>query len=174
MTNLSKKEIKDIYSFSKRNYSEIVVIRLATLFLTINSYHSIEPPWVSSLIYFAILPILTIIVLLRRNPLDFGLRFGNCRLWCFHVTIAFLVGLPTLYIASRISSLEGYYTIQQFDLLKYSLETIVYLFAWEFLFRGFLLFGLKEKLKESSILIQMIPFALLHPQCLIAAIRQAR
>ncbi len=160
--NLSKKELKELYSFFKRNYSEIVVIGLATLFLTIERYHSIGPPWVSSLIYFAVLPILTIIVLLRRNPLDFGLRFGNWRLWCFHVIVIFLVGLPILYIASRISLLEGYYTIKQFDLLKYFLETIVYLFAWEFLFRGFLLFGLKEKFKESSILIQMIPFVLLH------------
>jgi membrane protease YdiL (CAAX protease family) len=30
------------------------------------------------------------------------------------------------------------------------------------MFRGFLLFGLKEKFKEGSILIQMIPFVLLH------------
>ena len=73
-----------------------------------------------------------------------------------------LIGLPILYISSRFSLLESYYAVQQFDLLRYSLEAIVYLFAWEFLFRGFLLFGLKEKLKESSILIQMIPFVLLH------------
>jgi membrane protease YdiL (CAAX protease family) len=30
------------------------------------------------------------------------------------------------------------------------------------MFRGFLLFGLKEKFKEGSVLLQMIPFALLH------------
>jgi membrane protease YdiL (CAAX protease family) len=30
------------------------------------------------------------------------------------------------------------------------------------MYRGFLLFGLKEKFKEGSILLQMIPFALLH------------
>lgn len=41
-------------------------------------------------------------------------------------------------------------------------ETVAYLFAWVFLFRGFLLFGLKERMKEVTILVQMIPFALLH------------
>jgi uncharacterized protein len=34
--------------------------------------------------------------------------------------------------------------------------------ASEFMYRGFLLFGLKDKFKEGSILIQLIPFVLLH------------
>ena len=50
----------------------------------------------------------------------------------------------------------------QFNAGKYALETIVYLFAWEFIFRGFLLFGLKERFSDGSILIQMIPFVLTH------------
>jgi len=161
LTKLLKKELQEIASFFNRNYREIVIVSLATLLLTLNRYFPIGPLWTSSLIYFAILPILTIVIL-RRNPLDFGLRFGNSRVWCFHVIASFIIALPILYIASRSSSLAAYYTIQQFDAVKYSLETIVYLLAWEFLFRGFLLFGLKEKLKESSILVQMVPFALIH------------
>jgi uncharacterized protein len=159
---LFKKELREIASFFKRNYREIVVISLAALFLTVAGYHPIGPRWVSSLIYFAVLPILTITIILRRNPLDFGLRLGNFKVWGFYVIASFIIALPILYIASRIPMLANYYTIQQFDVVKYSLETIVYLFAWEFLFRGFLLFGLKEKLKESSILIQMVPFVLVH------------
>ncbi len=38
----------------------------------------------------------------------------------------------------------------------------IYFLGWEFLFRGFMLFGLRKKFREGSILIQMIPFALLH------------
>ncbi len=162
MTNLFQKELQRLSTFFKSNYSEIVVIGSATLFLTINEYHTIGPIWFSSFIYFAALPLLTIIVLLRRNPLDFGLRFGDGRIWCFHVVVTCVLALPILYAASFSPSLRDYYTIPQFDIIKYSLGTIVYLFAWEFIFRGFLLFGLKEKLGESSILIQMIPFALLH------------
>jgi hypothetical protein len=158
---LFKKELREIASFFKRNYREIVIVSAATLLLTLNKYHPIGPLWTSSLIYFAILPILTIVIL-RRNPLDFGLRFGNSRVWSFHVIASFIIALPILYIASHSSFLAAYYTIQQFDVVKYSLETTVYLLAWEFLFRGFLLFGLKGKLKESSILIQMVPFVILH------------
>jgi len=36
------------------------------------------------------------------------------------------------------------------------------LFAWEYLLRGFLLFGLRERFKEASIIIQMAPFVLLY------------
>jgi uncharacterized protein len=149
-------------SFFRRNYREIVVVGLATLFLTLAGYHPIGPPWVSSLIYFAVLPIITITVILRRNPLDFGLRLGNFKVWGFYVVVTLIVALPILYIASRSSVLTWYYIVPQFDVVKYSLETTAYLFAWEFLFRGFLLFGLKGKFKESSILVQMVPFVLVH------------
>jgi membrane protease YdiL (CAAX protease family) len=158
---LAGKELQEIASFFKRNYREIVIVSLATLFLIIDRYHPIGPLWVSSLIYFALLPLLTIAIL-RRNPLDFGLRLGNYKVWCFYVVVSFIIALPILYLASRSSCLAGYYTIQQFHLVKYSLGTIVFLFGWEFLFRGFLLFGLKAKLGELSILVQMIPFALVH------------
>jgi membrane protease YdiL (CAAX protease family) len=162
MTNLLGKELKNIYSFGKGNYGEMVVMSSATLFVTLDRYYPVGPQWLGSLVYFAILPVLTVVVLLRRNPLDFGFRFGNWRIWGIHVAIAFLVGLPILYAASRSSSLKAYYTIEALDLLTYSLEMIATLFAWEFLFRGFLLFGLREKTRELSILIQMVPFVLLH------------
>jgi membrane protease YdiL (CAAX protease family) len=162
MYKLLKIEFQGIFSFLKRNYGEVVIISSATLFLTINRYYPIGPLWVSSLLYFAILPVLTVLLILRRNPLDFGLRFGNFKAWSFHVVVSLIIALPILYIASRSSLLAEYYTMTQLDMLKYSLETIAYLLSWEFLFRGFLIFGLKEKFKEGSILIQMIPFAILH------------
>jgi membrane protease YdiL (CAAX protease family) len=82
--------------------------------------------------------------------------------WGFHVILSLVIAVPVLYLSSRFAALEGYYTVGEFDLLKYSLETIAYMFAWEFLYRGFLLFGLKDKLGEMSILVQMVPFVLLH------------
>ena len=38
----------------------------------------------------------------------------------------------------------------------------VLLFSMEFLYRGFLMFGLRERYGEGAILIQMLPFVLLH------------
>jgi membrane protease YdiL (CAAX protease family) len=158
---LPQQELRAIGSFFRRNYREIVIICSATLFLTLAGYHPIGPSWLSSLIYFAVLPILTIVAL-RRNPLDFGLRLGNFKVWGFYVVVTLIVALPILYIASRIPVFTRYYTMPQFNVVKYIPETIVYLLAWEFIFRGFLLFGLKDKLREGSILVQMVPFVLVH------------
>ncbi len=36
------------------------------------------------------------------------------------------------------------------------------MFSWEFFFRGFMLFGLKQRFGNYSILIQTIPFAVMH------------
>lgn len=162
MINLLKTEIKGIYLFLRRNYNEVVVLGFATLFATLEAYHLVWNQWFSYLLYYAFLPIIIILVLLRKNPLDFGLKLGNPRIWGFYIAITCLIGLPILYIASLSTSLQEYYRIEQFNPLIYFLETAALLFAWEFYFRGFLLFGLKEKLGEKSILVQMVPFVLLH------------
>jgi len=36
------------------------------------------------------------------------------------------------------------------------------MFAWEFLFRGYMLFGLEKSIGKSAIFVQAIPFVLLH------------
>ena len=46
--------------------------------------------------------------------------------------------------------------------LPYQLAYGVYMFSWEFFFRGFMLFGLERKFGNYAILIQTIPFAVLH------------
>ena len=157
-----KFELKELYFFLKRNYSLVVIIGGATLFLALKSYHLIWSQWSSYLIYYFLLPLLVIVFLLRRNPLDFGFRLGKPRIWGLHVGAIIIIGLPVLFAASRLSIMRDFYTIEQFSLLPYSLEIAATLFAWEFLFRGFLIFGLKEKLGEAVIIIQMVPFALTH------------
>ncbi len=46
--------------------------------------------------------------------------------------------------------------------LSYQLAYGVYMFSWEFFFRGFMIFGLERKFGNYSILIQTIPFAVMH------------
>ena len=162
MIDLIAGELKRIGTFLKQSYPETIIISLAVLFLILSEHHSIGARWSDALLFYALLPLLTIIFVLRKSPLDFGLRLGDYKVWLLHVAAACLVALPILYIASRFSSFEGYYTIDEFHLPTYLLEMIAYQASWEFIFRGFLLFGLKEKFKEGSILIQMIPFLFLH------------
>jgi len=161
-TNVSS-ELRNLGGFLKGWYREIIVISFATLFMILHNHHKIENFWISSIIYFGLLPILTILIFLRKNPLDFGLRIGKYRVWILWVVVFLSIAVPILYLSSDISSVQGYYrTHRNSEFLTYTWQMAVYMLGWEFLFRGFLLFGLKDKFNEGSILIQMIPFVLLH------------
>ena len=46
--------------------------------------------------------------------------------------------------------------------LIYESCMFVYMIAWEFIWRGYMLFGLSEKFGGYAIIIQMIPFVILH------------
>ncbi len=163
MPNNISLELNNLGRFLRDWYQEIVVIGFATLFMILHSHHQIVNFWISSLAYFGIFPILTIIILLRKNPLDFGLRIGEYRVWIPYVIAFLIIAVPVLYFTSDMSSVQGYYrTHRSFDFMKYALQMAVYMLGWEFLFRGYMLFGLKDKFREGSIIIQMIPFALLH------------
>lgn len=162
MTDSFTSDLKNLKGFVTGYFSEIVVVSSATLFMILNEYHPIGSFWISSLVYFAVLPAAVILIVLRRNPLDFGLRLGNVKLWSVYSLIFLIIAIPILYFSSDVSSVVKYYTGRNIDLLRYSIEMAVYFLGWEFLFRGFMLFGLKDKFREGSILIQMIPFVLLH------------
>lgn len=161
-TNVSS-ELRNLGGFLKDWCREIIVISFATLFMILHNHHKIENFWISSIIYFGLLPILTILIFLRKNPLDFGLRIGKYRVWIPLVVVFLAIAVPILYLSSDMSSVQGYYrNHRNSELFSYIWQMGLYMLGWEFLFRGFMIFGLKDKFKEGSILIQMIPFVLLH------------
>ena len=162
MIDLFKQELGEIHSFFKNNYNEVVVLCMSTLFLVFAWCRPIGSSLVLSYaVYYIILPMFTILIILRKNPIDFGLKLGDYKLWSFYVVITVVIAVPVLYIGSLFSSVGQYYT-KPFDYYSFFTQMVPLLFVWEFLLRGFLLFGLKERFKESSILIQMVPFVLLH------------
>jgi hypothetical protein len=165
MAHFLKDELDAIGQFLKRDGREIILVTAATLFLTLDYYQPIggeRSDWLSPLFYYGIFPLLVIVLVLRKNPLEFGLRWGSPRVWGYYTIVICLVGAAILYAFSGNSSLRSYYQHGDFHFLYYSLTTCLSLAASEFMYRGFLLFGLKAKFKEGSILLQMVPFALLH------------
>jgi membrane protease YdiL (CAAX protease family) len=162
MIDLFKSELEDFIQFLKRYGNETIIIVSATLFLTLDKYHPIGNEWQSIFIYYAVFPVLVILIVLRKNPLDFGLRPGSPRIWGFWVGVICLAAALILYASSFMPSLQSYYRMDDFRFLSYFLTSCVSLAASEFIYRGFLIFGLKEKFQAGSILLQMIPFALLH------------
>jgi membrane protease YdiL (CAAX protease family) len=162
MMRFFTEEFTGIWQFLKRNGNEIIVILSATLFMTLDHYHPIKNDWLSSFIYYAIAPILVILIFLRKNPLDFGLGIGNPRLWIKYLLVICPIAAVILLVASFMPSMQSYYKMENFNFLNYFLISCVSLSSQEYIYRGFLVFGLEKKFKEGSIFIQMIPFALLH------------
>ncbi|MBN1368476.1 MAG: CPBP family intramembrane metalloprotease [Dehalococcoidales bacterium] len=163
MSNIFKEEFAGIYRFLKNNANEVIVISSAMLFIILNRYFTIWDYWFSVLFYFGLLP-LVVILLMRKNPLDYGLRLGNLRVWSFWVVLICLIAAIILISVSFLPSLQGYYDheLNKYGLFTYVWTSVFSLMGSEFMFRGFLLFGLRDKFKEGSIIIQMIPFAILH------------
>jgi len=140
----------------------VIILCASTLFFVLSITRLLSSSLtIHYLIYYALLPIFTIIFILRENPLNFGICLGDYKWWWFYVLITIIIAIPILYVGSIFSSIDQYYS-KNFNFHSFFTQTIPLLLFWEFVLRGFLLFGLQERFKEGSILIQMVPFVLLH------------
>lgn len=100
---------------------------------------------------------------------DYGVQLGNQKLGWRVTGIAWILMIPVVILAViAYPPFVAKYPLckvvasswQAF--LPYQLAYGVYMFSWEFFFRGFMLFGLERKFGNYSILIQTIPFAVMH------------
>jgi len=162
MIEFLKTELGGIWQFLKRNGREVIIIASAMLFISLDHYHPLGPAWLSTFFYYGVFPLLVILIVLRKNPLDFGLRWGVPRVWGYYVLIVCIIAAIILYASSADSSLQKYYGTAGFNAFTYALTQVMSLGASEFLFRGFMIFGLKEKFGEGAIFIQLLPFIMVH------------
>lgn len=124
--------------------------------------------FISDFITLFILSSLIIKLILKENLRDYGLIWGDYKTGLKISAIFLLVMFPILWFSSSSESFE-----QSYPHLKtardswniffvYEFGMLIYMFAWEFIWRGFMLFGLSEKFGYYAVLIQMIPFVILH------------
>lgn len=117
---------------------------------------------------YGVFTILIIKIILKERLIDYGYSFGDSKIGLFYSIIFILFMLPLLWLVSSLPDFVLKYP--HLSLAKaswgifiyYEIGMMFYLYAWEFVFRGFLLFGLYPKFGYYSILIQMIPFVILH------------
>jgi membrane protease YdiL (CAAX protease family) len=124
--------------------------------------------FVGDFITYFIFPVLIVKVLLGDEVKKFGVRIGDWQTGLKISILFLLVMLPIVWIASASSSFVEKYphllSLRQMwsKFFIYEVAMLIYMFAWEFIWRGFLLFGLEEKFGYYAIFIQMIPFVILH------------
>ena len=151
-----------------RRAAGIVLLTTAAI-LCVDHYRTlVAPPILDDLLLYAVVPLLVIVGLLRRNPLDYGLRAGRWR-----EGLAWTAGGVALMAAVGWLFMQlpafGLYYADYFAFRNPGGEVWagialsgVQMAAWEFLFRGFLLFALAEAFGADAIGLQMLPFALAH------------
>lgn len=124
--------------------------------------------FISDFFTLLILPVLIIKLILNAKVKDFGFQFGDYKAGLKYSFLFILFMIPLIWIVSGSQSFATTYPHLQGARSSWSIfflfETgmLIYMIAWEFVWRGYMLFGLKEKFGYYAILIQMIPFLILH------------
>lgn len=136
--------------------------------------------WFSSAtITFLLLPYLIARFGLKLRPAEMGLGLGDWRLGLKIAGLLFAVMLPVVIVASQFATfahaypLSSYVGDQALALLRgepalawvviaHELGYVLYFVAWEFLFRGFMTVALARYIGPLAVIVQTIPFAILH------------
>jgi uncharacterized protein len=160
----------------KLDWKIAVLTIVSTLLLMVDYYHYPLLPWDKwfpawmdtnlsakildrTLLYF-IIPLLIILVIFRDKPKDYGLTFGDWKAGLVITLGGILLIAPILWLAGRGDpSMQKYYETQVSGL---PWSTFLDLFGWEFIFRGWLLFGYGRKFGTEALWLQAVPFALAH------------
>lgn len=142
----------------------VAVVIVSTLVLVLRRYYPLDMglPQATALIYYVLIPLLASLVLFRDRPSDYGIRVGRWRSSVVLTTLFLAVMVPILWQAGRMPEFQSYYRMADTDWPDLLLHTALFMFAWEFLFRGYMLFGLEKSIGKSAIFVQTIPFVLLH------------
>lgn len=116
-----------------------------------------------------LIPVVSVKFIFKEKLSNFGIRLGDVKFGLSTLVLFLLVMLPLVWIVSASESFAETYPQGGRALLHnlpmimfYEFCVLIYMLGWEFLWRGYMLFGLKEKFGYYSILIQMIPFFILH------------
>ena len=142
----------------------LAVVGISTLVLVLRRYYplNIDFPQAAALIYYLLVPLAAGLLLFRHKPWQYGIRIGRWRSSIVLTAVCLAAMAPILYEASTMPEFRSYYCIDAVDWSDLLLNTALLMFAWEFLFRGYMLFGLEESIGKSAIFVQTIPFVLLH------------
>lgn len=115
-------------------------------------------------IFYFIIPMLIILFVFREPPQDFGFQLGNWRIGLLWVFVGCVGMAIILWFVSRTPAMQQYYSARA----PSSVGRLIFLngvelFAWEFMWRGVLLFAYARYFGPgAAIFLQAVPFAFMH------------
>jgi len=142
----------------------LAVVGISTLVLVLERYYplNIDFPRATELIYYLLVPLAAGWLLFRDKPWDYGIRIGQWKPSIILTAVCLAAMALILYGASKTPEFRSYYHMYAIDWPELLVNHSLYMFGWEFLFRGYMLFGLEKSIGKSAIFVQAIPFVLLH------------
>ncbi|NWF77325.1 MAG: CPBP family intramembrane metalloprotease [Chloroflexi bacterium] len=142
----------------------IAVVSISTLVLVLEYYYplNIDFPRATELIYYLLIPLAAGWLLFQDKPWNYGMRIGRWKESTIIIPICLAAMAAILYAVSKSPDFYRYYHMNYIYWPKFLLDAALYMFAWEFVFRGYMLFGLEKSIGKSAIFVQTIPFVLLH------------
>jgi len=127
--------------------------------------------FLAALVLFFLFPLIIIKLIFKEKLKNYGLTLGDKRYGLRFIIITIpLIVTPIIFLASHMPQVRAEYPLSKlvqdnasvFLLYEFS-YVLLYYVGWEFFFRGYMLFGLREKFGDAyAILLQVIPSALLH------------
>jgi len=145
----------------KFDWKIVTITIVSTLLLMVDYYHLFTPYkyWDRVILYLAI-PLFFILFVFRQNPKEYGFSLGDWKAGLVITAIGILVMAPVIYfLGSGDPSMQKYYQLYTTGL---PWTTFLDLIGWEFIFRGWILFGYARKFGPESLWLQAVPFALMH------------
>jgi len=105
---------------------------------------------------------------LKQPVRDWGLGLGDWKTGLQFAGAAYLLFLPILVYVSSSPEFQAKYPLfaaaskSWWHFALFELSYAIYFIGWEFIYRGFMLFGLEPKLGYYAVFISTIPFAIMH------------
>jgi uncharacterized protein len=139
----------------------VTITVVSTLLLMVDHYHKFTPyKYWDRVILYLVIPLLFILVLFREHPREYGLTPGNWKLGLVYTALGILFMAPIIYYLGRgDASMKAYYE-RFLDGLPWT--SFLDLIGWEFIFRGWILFGYARKFGPEALWLQAVPFAIAH------------
>ena len=141
---------------------QIVVLSTLVLILAFNN-RFLQGEYDRFFLEFAI-PVAWIALVWCEDPRRYGLTLGDWRVG-LPVALATMAAMAAIiWILGQQPDFRAYYTdtIEGRPAWRLIVDTAIDIFAWEFFFRGWMLFALGRKLGAEAVWIQIVPFALMH------------
>ena len=143
------------------DWKTVAITVISLTLLVFDGYQSITPhKYWDRVILYLIIPLLIIIVVFREHPRDYGFTPGDWKAGIVLTILGIIIMAPILYVFGRHDpALNAYYRGLAEGL---PWTAFLDLIGWEFLFRGWILFGYTRRFGPEALWLQSVPFVMAH------------